>query len=55
MSNQVHIMTMHPYTQTNNPVKYHLPAPYGFQDLAPRRFKSQGPFGKFKGQIKFTP
>ena len=42
-----HILTLK--FSTNVPTKYHLPTPYGFQDIA-RDFKGQGQYSKVEGR-----
>ena len=50
-----HHEVAHLQPRTNVPIKYQLPTPYGFQDMARQDFIGQGHYSKAKGQIKVTP
>ena len=44
----------HLYPITNDPSKYQLPTPYGFQDIAKQDFIGQGHYGKVKSRSHYN-
>ena len=47
-------MTLHTYTPlTNVPTKYQLPTPYGFRNMARKRFLGQGHYSKVKSRSDY--